>query len=110
MTKRADLLEPSELSEIPKPIESPQKEWQVANSFSKYVAGEMEKGCRNGSFDSVIFCAEPVLLDILFRSIGICTNSAIIGKVPLDLYEVNESDLVNYIKDIIGQAGTSEAA
>jgi protein required for attachment to host cells len=74
-------------------------ELEVAEELARTVSQHLDEAFRAKRFDSLILCAESQLLAILKRSLSIDVEERLLGTVELDLYNVNESDLINYVKD-----------
>jgi hypothetical protein len=58
----------------------------------------------SGSF--LIIAAEERMLEAFVSSLGAETRKKVIGTVPLDLFEANETDLIHYVDDFIEPDGT----
>jgi len=84
-----------ELTEDPKDHDA---EVKVAEQFSTELSHFLEQACQHNQFDKLILCAEKQLLEILKGKLGDRARARLIGTVAEDLYEVNETDLADYIK------------
>jgi protein required for attachment to host cells len=100
-TRLEDFHDDDDADEISSPVEDPELERRVADDFMTYVARELEKSAREDLYSELILCAEIHLLKILQGKLGIETSRRVIGAVPQDLYEVNESDLIPYVRDLL---------
>ncbi|OFZ19396.1 MAG: hypothetical protein A2X94_13730 [Bdellovibrionales bacterium GWB1_55_8] len=108
-TKLEDFRDDDDAADISEPVEDPALELQVAQSFMKYLARELDEAKRTGRYDALILCAEKHLLQIFQEQLQQkAAGKAVIGTIPLDLYEVNETDLTPYVKDILQPVGTRE--
>ncbi len=87
------------------PPEDPRIEFEVAEQYMRYISGHLEQHCERRDYDALILCAEGSLMKILDGCLEGCARKRVIGRVDLDLYEVNESDLISYVKDILERAG-----
>lgn len=87
--------------DIPELMENPDDrvaEERVAHRFMGDLACFIEGQCERNSFDQIVLCAEGQLLSILDQKLGPCTLPKVTRRIEEDLYEVNETDLVNYIR------------
>ena len=100
-TRLEDFHDDDDADEISQPVEDPELERHVAEGFMSFLSEELEKAAELGEFNSLIVCAEIHLLTILQRKLGDRVRSLLTGTVALDLYEVNETDLISYVKDIL---------
>jgi hypothetical protein len=104
-TALEDFPEPGDdLAAVPEDLRA---ERLAAMRFMRYVSIELERECGATRFDHIIVCAEPELMRILREDLLPCTKAKLCGEVGLDLYEVNESDLMNYVKDFIPDLGSA---
>jgi protein required for attachment to host cells len=90
--------------EVPEITEDPKehaKEVNIADRFSLLINRQLEHYAKQNLFDRLILCAEPQYLEILKSHLDPQLQKKVIGIVELDLYEANESDLINYVKDIL---------
>lgn len=101
LLRTADFDQDEDIPEITSDPNRYQRELAVAHRYSEQVARELESEQLNQSFALWIACAEPQLLQIFTAKLKPELRSALLGTVPLDLYDVNESDLLNYIEDIL---------
>ncbi len=98
-TRLEDFHDDDEVEEIAELIEDPALERKVANEVAAMVSVELERGAGAGEFSGVILCAEPHFLKILSDRLGEKARARVLATVPYDLYEVNETDLINYVID-----------
>lgn len=75
-------------------------EKEVAQSYSRFLAQELDRELHQKRFDSLILCAEPQLLQIFVTGLPKTLRKRVKGTVEIDLYNVNESDLSNYLQDL----------
>ncbi|MCM2323913.1 MAG: host attachment protein [Oligoflexia bacterium] len=83
-----------------------QLERRSAESYSAFLARELDAARKDHQFDGLVICAEPRLLDILRKKLTPKVVARVVGTIEQDLYNVNESDLVAYLRDI----GAAKAA
>ncbi len=77
------------------------------DSFISEVAREMDLlVTREESEDGLILCADPEMLEALRSGLSNAVHHRILGTVDMDLYSVNESDLMTYVKDIVDPSNT----
>ena len=108
-TKREDFQSNDEVDEILEPIEDPEFERQVANTYLEQVSEELERSVDR--YDGgLVLCAEQHLLDIFLGKLGPAARQKLLGTVALDLYEANESDLLSYVGEVISRAERSRGA
>lgn len=88
-----------ELSELNLDPERDDEE-RVASAFSRQLARWLELHAARGNFTSLVICAEAHFLDILESRLGQKAKDLLLGTVREDLYEVNETDLTGYVKDL----------
>lgn len=100
-TRLEDFHDDDEAEEISQPVEDPALERRVAEGFMGYLSEELEKAARKSEFEGLILCAEIHLLTIFQKKLGDQARSRLLGSVALDLYEVNETDLIAYVRDIL---------
>lgn len=100
-TKLENFHDDDETDEIETPIEDPELEKRVAREYMSSVCSQLESAGTRGGYDSLVLCAEEHLLAIMRHCLGDFAKSHLIGTVPQDLYEVNESDLLPYVQDIL---------
>ncbi len=84
-----------ELTEDPKDRDA---EIKVAEQFSEELSKFLEHASRQHQFDRLVLCAEKQLLGILKSKLGNSTRGKMLGTIEEDLYEVNETDLADYVK------------
>ena len=70
------------------------------------VSHEFERFAGEGKKTSLILCAEQPLLDKIQGSLSFAARSKVVGTVPADLFDVNESDLIHYVDDFVEPDGT----
>ncbi len=70
------------------------------------VTHEFERIAAQAKKASLILCAEPPLLDRLQAGLRFEARSRVVGTVPSDLFDVNESDLIHYVDDFVEPDGT----
>ena len=76
----------------------------IAKSFSKFLVREMTASLDRKEFDQFIVCAESHFLEIFLSYLGPHLKGRLLGSASLDLYNVNESDLMSYVRDILPPA------
>ncbi|OFZ85678.1 MAG: hypothetical protein A2603_16800 [Bdellovibrionales bacterium RIFOXYD1_FULL_55_31] len=103
-TEFEDFRDDDDLADLASPREWPEVEIKAASEYVSRLAVQLETECESGTFSSLIICAEQHLLTIFLNHLGECTRKRLTGTVPLDLYEANESDLLPYVREIVGQA------
>lgn len=72
------------------------------------VADELDLVRSRGNYRFLVLCAEEPLLSRLRGMFSEQVRDCVIGTVDQDLYQVNESDLVNYVRDFIVRAHQGE--
>lgn len=90
-----------ELTEDPKDHDA---EVKVAEQYSEQLCQYLEHAYQLHQFDKFILCAEKQLLAILKGKLGAAVRGKMIGAIEEDLYEVNETDLADYIKSFKSKA------
>ena len=103
-TQFEDFRDEDDLADVDSPREWPEVETKAASEYVARLAGQLERDCENGTFSSLVICAEQHLLTIFQNHLGACARKCLTGTVPLDLYEANESDLLPYVREIVGRA------
>ncbi len=106
-TKLEDFPDEDQIERVYQPVEDPEKEEEVANDYMAFVSRELREAFERDEFESLVLCAEPHLLRILESKLDEELKHRVIGKVPFDHYETNESDLEPYIVDILNRLETS---
>lgn len=92
--------------DVPEVTEEPRdlaEKTQVAESYSQELSHFLTQALQRQNFEGLIVCAESHLLEILEKKLDSPVRSKLLGTVDLDLYNVNESDLINYVRDIINK-------
>lgn len=90
-----------ELTEDPKDHDA---EVKLAEQYSEQLCQFLEHAYQQHQFDKLILCAEKQLMAILKGKLGSSIRSKVLGTVEEDLYEVNETDLLDYIKSFKAKA------
>lgn len=94
--------------DVPELTEDPierDREGRVAAAFMSYLSREMEHHCRRDDFEALIVCAESQLLGMFIERLGPGCRRHLVGTVNLDLYNVNETDLISYVRDVLIRTG-----
>jgi len=100
-TKLEDFPSDEDMAEMTPPPEDPLLERLVAHKYMQYLAKELEQASTKNIFDSLIICAEPRLLSIFMEHLGPSARKRVSATIDQDLYEVNESDLAQYVEDAL---------
>ncbi|MFL5815395.1 MAG: host attachment protein [Bdellovibrionia bacterium] len=79
-------------------------EVKVAEQYSEQLSHFLEHACEQNQFDRLVLCAEAQLLGILKNKLGSKCRARVIGTIQEDLYEVNETDLADYVKGFKNKA------
>ena len=97
--RKEDFDEDEDIPELTETPEDHQSLEKVARTYCEQLSHALEHAADHHSYDSLILCAEKHFLEILKKKLGPHTRSRLVGTIEEDLYEVNETDLANYIQD-----------
>ncbi|MCM2277669.1 MAG: host attachment protein [Oligoflexia bacterium] len=96
----ADFAGDEDLPEVLTDSAQEKLEREIAESYSGQIAQELDEALARGEFEALILCAESRLLGILRDSLSPSVHGRVSGMIDQDLYNINESDLVNYLRDL----------
>jgi hypothetical protein len=77
---------------------------RVSEAFAAHLGRQLGAVLLPGSAARLILAADSPFLERLEAALPGAAKAALIGSVPQDLYLVNESDLVSYVRDFVSGA------